>query len=222
MCNYHAELVVALESFRECAPLTWCGFTNWFLLLLTCWYCHVLAFCDSRYAWRRYVVRLLWDSRIWSPTSLPIVWCTIQSPWCFWYDPDNNFFSPPSKIWSVCQSVFSVLGHMVVLEPTTMVGSTSFSSRVRISVITSFADQSFVASCLGCQQNRFWNGWYQGGFTHHGQDRSFDFAHGIPTSYSRTVRSSTIQWPLFTFHNFEHWYLQYQYFLWNRSASYCA
>lgn len=103
-----------------------------------------------------------------------------------------------------------------------MVGSTSFSSGARISVIPSFADLSIAASCLGCQQNRFWNDRHRGGFTHHGQDRSFDFARGIPTGYSSTVRGSTVQWPLFTFHNFEHWYLQYQYFLWNRSASYSA
>ena len=103
-----------------------------------------------------------------------------------------------------------------------MVGSTSFSSGARISMIPSFADQSIAASCLGCQQNRFWNGRHRGGFTHHGQDRSFDFARGIPTGYSITVCGSTVQWPLFTFHNIEHWYLQNQYFLWNQSASYCA
>ena len=103
-----------------------------------------------------------------------------------------------------------------------MVGSTSFSSGARISVIPSLADQSIAASCLGCQQNRFWNGGHRGGFTHHGQDCSFDFARRIPTGYLSTVRGSTVQWPLFTFHNFEHWYLQYQYFLWNRSASCCA
>jgi hypothetical protein len=103
-----------------------------------------------------------------------------------------------------------------------MVGSASFSSGARISVIPSFADQSIAASCLGCQQNCFWNGRHRGGFTHHGQDRSFDFARGIPTGYLSTVPGSTVQWPLFTFHNFEHWYLQPQYFLWIRNASNCA
>jgi hypothetical protein len=103
-----------------------------------------------------------------------------------------------------------------------MVGSTSFSSGARISVISSFADQSIAASCLGFQQSSFWNGQHRGGFTHHGQDHSFDFACGITTGYSSTARGSTVQWPLFTFHTFEHWYLQYQYFLWKRSASSCA
>jgi hypothetical protein len=41
----------------------------------------------------------------------------------------------------------------------------------------------------------------------------------IPTGYSITVRGSTVQWPLFTFHSFEHCYFQYQYFPLNRSAS---
>ena len=104
-----------------------------------------------------------------------------------------------------------------------MVGSTSFSSGARISVISSFADQPIAASCLGCQQNRFWNDRHRGGSTHHdGHDHAFDVARGIPTGYSSTVRGFTVQWPLFTFHNFEHWYLQYQYFLWNQSASYFA
>jgi hypothetical protein len=84
-----------------------------------------------------------------------------------------------------------------------MVGSTSFSSGARISVISSFADKSIAASCLGCQQNSFWNGRHRGGFTHHGQDSSFDFARGIPTGNSSAARGSTVQWPLFTFHNFE-------------------
>jgi hypothetical protein len=104
-----------------------------------------------------------------------------------------------------------------------MVGSTSFSSKTRISVISSFADQPIAASCLGCQQNRVWNDRHRGGSTHHdGHDHAFDVARGIPTGYSSTVRGFTVQWPLFTFHNFEHWYLQYQYFLWNQSASYFA
>jgi hypothetical protein len=103
-----------------------------------------------------------------------------------------------------------------------MVGSASFSSGALISVIPSFADQSIAASCLGCQQNCFWNGQHRGGFTHHGQDRSFDFARGIPTGYLSTVPDYTVQWPLFTFHNFEHWHLQPQYFLCIRNASNCA
>ena len=70
----------------------------------------------------------------------------------------HNFFSPASKIRSACQSVFSVLGRVVVLEPTTMVGSMSFSSRARISVIPCFAVQSIAAPFLGCQQNSCWNG----------------------------------------------------------------
>jgi hypothetical protein len=39
-----------------------------------------------------------------------------------------------------------------------MVGSTSFSSGARISVISCFAVQPIAAPCLGCQQNSFWNG----------------------------------------------------------------
>ena len=101
-----------------------------------------------------------------------------------------------------------------------MVGSTSFSSGARISVIPSFAVQSIAAPCIGCQKDSFWNGRHRGDFTHHGQDHSVDVARGIPTGYSSTVRGSTVQWPLFIFFtSLEHWYLQYQYFLWNRSAA---
>jgi hypothetical protein len=51
-----------------------------------------------------------------------------------------------------------MLGRVVVSEPTTMVGSTSFSSGAWISVIPCFAVQPIAAPCLGCQQNSFWNG----------------------------------------------------------------
>ena len=81
-----------------------------------------------------------------------------------------------------------------------MVGSTSFSSGARISVIPSFAVQSIAAPCIGCQKDSFWNGRHRGDFTHHGQDHSVDVARGIPTGYSSTVRGSTVQWPMFTFH----------------------
>jgi len=80
-----------------------------------------------------------------------------------------------------------------------MVGSTSFSSGARISVIPSFAVQSIAAPCIGCQKDSFWNGRHRGDFTHHGQDHSVDVARGIPTGYSSTVRGSTVQWPLFIF-----------------------
>ena len=134
----------------------------------------------------------------------------------------HNFFSPASKIRSVCQSGFSVLGRVVVSEPTTMVGSTSFSSGARISVILSFAVQSIAAPCIGCQKDSVWNGRHRGDFTHHGQDHSFDVARGIPTGYSSTVRGSTVQWPLFTSHNFGALVLTIPVFSLEPACRYCA
>jgi hypothetical protein len=95
-----------------------------------------------------------------------------------------------------------------VSEPTTMVGSTSFSRGARISVIPCFAVQPIAAPCLGCQQNSFWNG----------QQTEVDspimvktvhltsLAASLLATCSSTVRGSTVQWPLFTFHKFQHRY----------------
>jgi hypothetical protein len=103
-----------------------------------------------------------------------------------------------------------------------MVGSTSFSSGARISVMPSFAVQSIAAPCIGCQKDSFWNGRHRGDFTHHGQDHSVDVARGIPTGYPSTVRGSTVQWPLFTFHNFGALVLTIPVFSLEPECSYCA
>jgi hypothetical protein len=103
-----------------------------------------------------------------------------------------------------------------------MVGSTSFSSGARISVILSFAVQSIAAPCIGCQKDSVWNGRHRGDFTHHGQDHSFDVARGIPTGYSSTVRGSTVQWPLFTSHNFGALVLTIPVFSLEPACGYCA
>jgi hypothetical protein len=104
-----------------------------------------------------------------------------------------------------------------------MVGSTSFSSGARISVIPSIAIQSIAAPCIGCQKDSFWNGRHRGDFTHHGQDHSVDVARGIPTGYSSTVRGSTVQWPLFTFfHIFGALVLTIPVFSLEPECSYCA
>jgi hypothetical protein len=112
-----------------------------------------------------------------------------------------------------------MLGRVVVSEPTTMVGSTSFSSGARISVIPCFAVQPIAAPCLGCQQNSFWNG----------QQTEVDsptmvktvhltsLAASLLATRSSTVRGSTVQWPLFIFTTFSTGTSQYQYFLWNYS-----
>ena len=82
-----------------------------------------------------------------------------------------------------------------------MVGSMSFSSGARISVISCFAVQSIAAPCLGYQQNSCWNGRQtevdSPTMMVKTQHHAIDFARGISTGCSSTGHISTVQRSLF-------------------------
>ena len=111
-----------------------------------------------------------------------------------------------------------MLGRVVVSEPTTMVGSTSFSSGARISVIPCFTVQPIAAPCLGCQQNSFWNG----------QQTEVDSPIMVKTVHLTSLAASLLATRVLSlalpysghcslFTTFSTGTSQYQYFLWNYS-----
>jgi Ni,Fe-hydrogenase I small subunit len=91
-----------------------------------------------------------------------------------------------------------------------MVGSTSFSSGARISVIPSFAVQSIAAPCIGCQKDSFWNGRHRGDFPT--MVKTIQLTSLAVSLLATRVLSVALLYSghcsLFT--TLEHWYLQYQ------------
>jgi hypothetical protein len=112
-----------------------------------------------------------------------------------------------------------MLGRVVVSEPTTMVGSTSFSSKARISVIPCFAVQPIAAPCLGCPQNSFWNGQEQTEVDSPIMVKTIHLTLLVASLLGTRVLSVALLYSghcsLFT--TFSTGTLQYQYFLWNYS-----